>query len=168
MRWANTCATLIGPRDGATLRSIADPAPPRRYDVHIQIHAAKVADQAPASGPAAVRRDQIEPREAGFAIAASNCAVVTPTGMLWGVTIYGPHGRGYSAEDPDAIFASSTGDANAGEPSEPIRAEEASVPPIAPPPRCAALAARYPNTTAGNDLESAMARRNSVASQPCS
>ena len=118
MRWANTCATLIGPRDGATLRSIADPAPPRRYDVHIQIHAAKVADQAPASGPAAVRRDQIEPREAGFAIAASNCAVVTPTGMLWGVTIYGPHGRGYSAEDPDAIFASSTGDANAGEPGE--------------------------------------------------
>src|ERR1700730_15270497 len=152
MRWANTCATLIGPRDGATLRSIADPAPPRRYDVHIQIHAAKVADQSPASGPAAVRRDQIEPREPGSAIAASNCAVVTPTGMLWGVTIYGPHGRGYSAEDPDAIFASSTGDANAGEPNRvnPVRAKEATTPPIVhrlvarPSPHC------YPSTTAAN------------------
>jgi hypothetical protein len=34
MRWSNTDATLIGPRDGATLRSIADPAPSRRCDVH--------------------------------------------------------------------------------------------------------------------------------------
>jgi hypothetical protein len=33
-------------------------------------------------------------------------------------TIYGPHGLGYSAEDLDAIFASSTGDANAGESGE--------------------------------------------------
>jgi hypothetical protein len=67
MRWSNTGATLIGPRDGATLRSIADPAPPRRCDVHIHIHAAKVADDAPARGPPAVRRDQnVEPEEAGF------------------------------------------------------------------------------------------------------
>ena len=68
MRWSNTGATLIGSRDGATLRSIADPAPPRRRDVHIHIHAAKVADQAaPAGGLPAVRRDQnVEPEEAGF------------------------------------------------------------------------------------------------------
>jgi hypothetical protein len=66
LRWSNTGATLIGPRDGATLRSIADPAPPRRRDVHI--HAAKVADQAAsAGGLPAVRRDQnVEPEEAGF------------------------------------------------------------------------------------------------------
>ena len=68
MRWSNTGAALIGPRDGATLRSIADPAPPRRRDVHIHIHAAKVADQAgSACGLPAVRRDQnVEPEEAGF------------------------------------------------------------------------------------------------------
>ena len=61
MRWSNTGTTLIGPRDGATLRSIADTAPPRRCDVHI--HAAKVTDQAASAGrPPAVRRDQnVEP-----------------------------------------------------------------------------------------------------------
>ena len=48
------------PRDGATLRSIADPVPPRRCDVHIHIHAAKVADQAPASGPPAAA-EAVEP-----------------------------------------------------------------------------------------------------------
>ena len=57
--------TLIGPLDSATLRSIADPAPPRGCDVHIHIHAAKVADQtAPASGPPLHCRDQnVEPEE---------------------------------------------------------------------------------------------------------
>ena len=65
MRWSNTGATLIGPRDGATLRSIADPAPPRRRDVHIHLHAAKVADQAaPVGGLLAVGRDQnVEPEQ---------------------------------------------------------------------------------------------------------
>ena len=63
MRWSNTGTTLIGPSDGATLRSIVDPAPPRRRDVHI--HTAKVADQAaPAGGLPAVHRDQnVEPEE---------------------------------------------------------------------------------------------------------
>ena len=65
MRWSNIGTTLIGPRDGATLRSIADPAPPRRCDVHIHIQAAKVTDQAAsASGSPGVRRDQnVEPEQ---------------------------------------------------------------------------------------------------------
>ena len=119
MRWSNTGATLIGPRAGATLLSIADPAPPRRCDVHIHIHAAKVADQAPANGPLAVRRDQnVEPEEAGFRDRGIKLRGRDAEGHAWGATIRGSHGRGYSAEDPDAIFASSTGGANAGEPVE--------------------------------------------------
>jgi hypothetical protein len=120
MRWSNTGATLIGPRDGATLRSIADPAPPRRRDVHIHIHAAKVADQAAPGGglrPFIVIR-MSSPKEAGFRDRGIKLRGRDAEGHAWGATIYGPHGRGYSAEDSGTIFAPSTGDANAGEPGE--------------------------------------------------
>jgi hypothetical protein len=81
MRWTNTGADLIRSqaRDGANLRSIAEPPAPRRRDVHIHIHGARTVDQSaplrspappgdqPTGGLPAVPRDQnTEPEEAGF------------------------------------------------------------------------------------------------------
>ena len=112
----------------------------------------------------AVRRDQnVEPEEAGFRDRGIKLRGRDAEGHAWGATIYGPHGRGYSAEDPDAISPRQPATPMPANRAKPIRAEEATVPPIAPPPRCAA----WPHCYA-NDLESATARRNSVASQPCS
>jgi hypothetical protein len=67
-RWINDGCSPIGPRDGATVRQIDEPRPPRREQVHVHLRAAKVADQAgPAGGLPAARRDQnVEPEEAGF------------------------------------------------------------------------------------------------------
>jgi hypothetical protein len=114
--WSNTGATLIRPRDGATLRSIADPAPPRRRDVHIHINAPKMTDQAaPAGGlPAVSLRSERRARRDRLSRSGIKLRGRDAKRHAWGATIYRPHGRGYSAEHPDAIFASSTGDANAG------------------------------------------------------
>jgi hypothetical protein len=119
MRWTNTGAELIRSqaRDGAELRQIDEPRPPRRRDIHIYLPAAKTADQAaPAGGLPAARKDQnVEPEEAGFRDRGGiKLTGRDQQGRNWSATIYSPHGSGWAAEehDPDAL-TSSTGDANA-------------------------------------------------------
>jgi hypothetical protein len=67
-----------------------------------------VTDQAaPAGDLPAVRRDQnVEPEEAGFRDRSIKLRGRDAEGHAWGATIYGSHGRGYSAEDPDGQTAS--------------------------------------------------------------
>ena len=57
MRWTHDGASLIGtaPRDGAMLRGLGEPRPPRREHVHVYLHAAKVADHAAPAGGLPVR-----------------------------------------------------------------------------------------------------------------
>jgi hypothetical protein len=121
MRWSNTGAELIRTqaRDGAHLRSIDEPAPPRRRDIHIYLPAAKVADQAAqrTGGLPPANMDQnVEPPEAGFRDRGIRLRGRDQAGRNWGATIYGPPaagGNGYENEEPDKIFET-TGDSNAG------------------------------------------------------
>ncbi len=123
LKWSNTGASLIGPRDGAMVRQIDKPRSPRRGPVHIHLHGVRTADQStPQRSPApqstgglpAARRDQTtEPEEGGFRGSSVDLRGRDQEGRNWGVRIYGPAGAGYSEEDPDKIFTS-TGDANRG------------------------------------------------------
>jgi hypothetical protein len=61
-RWTNDGCSPIGPRDGATVRQIDEPRPPRREHVHVHLRAAKVADQAAPTGGLLVRAPQPAPK----------------------------------------------------------------------------------------------------------
>jgi hypothetical protein len=63
-RWSNTGAELIRTqaRDGAMLRGLDEPRPPRREHVHVYLHAAKVADQAAPAGGVPVRTPRPAPK----------------------------------------------------------------------------------------------------------
>ena len=87
MRWSNTGAELIRTqaRDGAHLRSIDEPAPPRRRDIHIYLPGAKVADQAaqPTGGlPPASMDQNVEPPAAGFRDRGMRLRATTDSGVL--------------------------------------------------------------------------------------